>query len=231
MSVISQAKERILSASSVALSCDVDEAVGLLHGIVDSDATEPTPEQIRDGLNAQGVPAEGAGSVAITAIGTSDEIVIENLPVGWAHNYWLVHEPKYVFYTDFNEFAVGDDVQVVDPANYGPMVALATTVITNGPIREAPPGNKGLGCPAAYQSGGFTHTRRLAENQFMQMTLADTIYPVANHRNFMRIKEADNSDPPRLEVTSPLLQFASTLALLAQARIWGSTTGVSLGGR
>jgi len=60
---------------------------GTVYGVVDASPTQPTKEQVRDGLNAAGAPALGKGSAAVTTADLS--VTITGLPSDTLLYGWL----------------------------------------------------------------------------------------------------------------------------------------------
>jgi hypothetical protein len=85
--VISAWTAKVTELGEVTLTGRTDTARGTVYAIVDASPTQPTNEQVRDGLNAAGAPALGKGSAAVTTADLS--VTITGLPSDTLLYGWL----------------------------------------------------------------------------------------------------------------------------------------------
>jgi len=74
----------------VILTATTDTTSGVAYGVVDTDPTPPTNEQIRNGLNAASLPALGKGYVSVTSSALS--VTITGLPSNTLLYGWLAQQ-------------------------------------------------------------------------------------------------------------------------------------------
>ena len=85
--VISAWTAKVTELGEVTLTGRTDTARGTVYAIVDASPTQPTNEQVRDGLNAAGAPALGKGSASVTT--TDLAVTITGLPSDTLLYGWL----------------------------------------------------------------------------------------------------------------------------------------------
>ena len=148
--------------------CTTTVATGTLYAIADANTAEPTAEQIVAGQNADGDPADAAGSAILSNAGETPHIALTGLTEGTEYGYWMCQDESGLYKWSANFDGIANGTNLNGPSAYGSDV---TTMffINAGVIAQAFGG--GAGGSANYAQYTFGHTHAMSESQYVQAKL------------------------------------------------------------